>query len=57
MRRIEEFKNERIIPHIVQEEAREGNFMHYMHSHEIHFDEMYKSLSGDENRRDVSRDE
>jgi hypothetical protein len=52
VRRIEEFKNERIIPHIVREEAREGNFMHYMYSHEIHFNEMYGNSSlGDENRK------
>ncbi|KAL3816861.1 hypothetical protein ACHAXA_005139 [Cyclostephanos tholiformis] len=44
VRRIEEFKNERIIPHIVREEVREGNFMHYMYSHESHFDEMYSSM-------------
>ncbi|KAL3801490.1 hypothetical protein HJC23_000928 [Cyclotella cryptica] len=46
VKRIEEFKNDKIIPHIVKEEANEGNFLKYLycqdvlHAHDIysHFD-------------------
>jgi hypothetical protein len=47
VRRIEEFKNEKIIPHIVREEAEEGNFMQYIYSHDANFHETY-SLMGSE---------
>ena len=47
VRRIEDFKNDRIIPHIVREEAREGNFVRYMHTHDANFHEMYGSMGGD----------
>lgn len=35
VRRIEEFKNEKIIPHIVQEEAAEGNFLQYLYAQDV----------------------
>ena len=35
VRRIEEFKNEKIIPHIVQEEATEGNFLKYIYAQDV----------------------
>jgi hypothetical protein len=50
VRRIEDFKNDRIIPHIVQEEAREGNFVRYMHIHDANFHEMYGSMGVGEPR-------
>ena len=43
MRRIEAFKREKIIPHIVREEAREGNFLKYAYAHSVlYHDEMYR---------------
>jgi len=53
VRRIEEFKNEKIIPHIVSEEVKEGNFIQYMYSHHANFHEMYGLIGrvGDETRR------
>ena len=50
VRRIEDFKNDRIIPHIVREEAREGNFVRYMHMHDANFHEMYVSTGDVEPR-------
>merc|ERR1719401_624249 len=45
VRRIEEFKNEKIIPHIIQEEAFEGNFLKYIYAHCITYhSEMYSSM-------------
>jgi len=35
VRRIEEFKNEKIIPHIIREEAAEGNFLNYLFSQDV----------------------
>eukprot|EP00571_Detonula_confervacea_P010992 CAMPEP_0172304134 /NCGR_PEP_ID=MMETSP1058-20130122/5580_1 /TAXON_ID=83371 /ORGANISM="Detonula confervacea, Strain CCMP 353" /LENGTH=590 /DNA_ID=CAMNT_0013015237 /DNA_START=177 /DNA_END=1949 /DNA_ORIENTATION=+ len=35
VRRIEEFKNEKIIPHIVQEEEKEGNFFQYLYAQDV----------------------
>ncbi|KAL3765808.1 hypothetical protein ACHAWU_002603 [Discostella pseudostelligera] len=50
--RIEEFKNEKIIPHIVQEEMNEGNFLRYIHMHDRLFHEMYCPMDGnDDNQR------
>ncbi len=50
VRRIEDFKNDRIIPHIVQEEVREGNFVRYLHSHDANFHELYGSMGDGEPR-------
>lgn len=42
VRRIEEFKNEKVIPHIVKEEADEGNFLQYLYQQDILYpDEIY----------------
>ncbi|KAL7428854.1 hypothetical protein ACHAXH_001830 [Discostella pseudostelligera] len=49
--RIEEFKNDKIIPHIVQEEMNEGNFLRYLHMHDRLFHEMYCSMDGDDDNR------
>jgi tRNA pseudouridine38-40 synthase len=46
VRRIEEFKNEKIIPHIVLEEMKEGNFIQYMYSHHVNFNDMYSLIEG-----------
>jgi tRNA pseudouridine(38-40) synthase len=46
VRRIEEFKNEKIIPHIVKEEVKEGNFIQYMYSHHVNFHDMYSLIGG-----------
>lgn len=35
VRRIEEFKNEKIIPHIIREEAEEGNFLKYLFAQDV----------------------
>jgi len=43
VRRIEAFKHEKIVPHIVREEAREGNFLKYVHAHSVRYhDELYR---------------
>lgn len=56
--RIEEFKNEKIVPHIVKEEAEEGNFLKYVYAQSVLCgDRLYrwlddaaqKSTSADEN--------
>ena len=47
MQRIEEFKNEKIVPHIVQEEASEGNFLRYLYAQDILYkDEIYTDRVG-----------
>lgn len=47
VKRIEEFKNDKIIPHIVHEEINEGNFLKYLFAQDIlHEGEIY-SLLGD----------
>ena len=35
VKRIEQFKNEKIIPHIVEEEAKEGNFLKYLYCQDV----------------------
>lgn len=53
MQRIEEFKNEKIIPHIVQEEADEGNFLRYLYAQDILYkDEIYTDRVGVAAERD-----
>eukprot|EP00581_Thalassiosira_minuscula_P019314 CAMPEP_0183712652 /NCGR_PEP_ID=MMETSP0737-20130205/7725_1 /TAXON_ID=385413 /ORGANISM="Thalassiosira miniscula, Strain CCMP1093" /LENGTH=598 /DNA_ID=CAMNT_0025941307 /DNA_START=192 /DNA_END=1988 /DNA_ORIENTATION=- len=45
VRRIEEFKNDKIIPHIVQEEAAEGNFLKYVYAQNVlHKDKIYSLI-------------
>ena len=45
VRRIEEFKNEKIIPHIVQEEVIEGNFLQYLYAQDILYaNEIYELI-------------
>jgi hypothetical protein len=47
VKRIEEFKNEKIIPHIVKEEASEGNFLKYLYSQDVLYaHEMYSTVDG-----------
>ena len=47
MQRIEEFKNEKIVPHIVQEEASEGNFLRYLYAQDVLYkDEIYTDRVG-----------
>lgn len=48
VRRVEEFKNEKIIPHIVREEAKEGNFLKYIFSQDVLYaKEVYSVLGKD----------
>ena len=44
VRRIEEFKNEKIIPHIVREEALEGNFVKYLYAQDVLYPKEIYSL-------------
>merc|ERR1711957_920041 len=45
VRRVEEFKNEKIIPHIIREEVLEGNFLKYIYTHDVLFsDNMYDPI-------------
>ena len=45
--RIEEFKNEKIIPHIVKEEANEGNFLKYLYCQDVLYaGDMYDESDG-----------
>ena len=51
VKRIEEFKNEKIIPHIVDEEAREGNFLKYLYCQDVlYVSHMYGTLDESEIR-------
>ncbi|KAL7528047.1 hypothetical protein ACHAXR_002240 [Thalassiosira sp. AJA248-18] len=50
VRRIEEFKNESIIPHIVQEEAREGNFLKYIYAQDVLYSHHIYGLIDDEDK-------
>lgn len=51
VKRIEEFKNEKIIPHIVDEEAREGNFLKYLYCQDVlYVSDMYGTLDESESR-------
>lgn len=45
VKRIEEFKNDKIIPHIVEEEAKEGNFLKYLYCQDVlHAHDIYSIL-------------
>ena len=48
VRRIEEFKNQKIIPHIVQEEALEGNFVKYLYAQDVLYAQEIYSLIEDD---------
>ncbi len=51
VRRIEEFKNEKIIPHIVKEELRDGNFLQYLYTQDVLYaDEVYSLMEEDERK-------
>lgn len=47
VRRIEEFKNEKIIPHIVKEEMEEGNFLKYIFAQDVLYKNEIYSLIED----------
>ncbi len=47
VKRIEEFKNEKIIPHIMHEEQNEGNFLKYLFAQDILYEGEIYSLLGD----------
>jgi hypothetical protein len=50
VQRIEDFKNEKIIPHIVREEALEGNFVKYLYAQDILYArEIYSLIQEDHN--------
>ena len=48
VRRIEDFKHQKIIPHIVQEEALEGNFVKYLYAQDVLYAQEVYSLIKDE---------
>jgi hypothetical protein len=49
VKRIEEFKHDKIIPHIVKEEANEGNFLKYLYCQDVlHADDIYSHLDSSE---------
>ena len=47
VRRIEDFKNEKIIPHIVREEALEGNFVKYLYAQDVLYAHEIYSMQDD----------
>ena len=52
VKRIEEFKNNKILPHIVKEEAREGNFLKYLYCQDVlHAHDMYNELDSSESKK------
>ena len=48
VRRIEEFKNEKIIPHIVQEEEKDMNFVKYLYAQDVLYAHQVYGLIDDE---------
>mmetsp|Transcript_13954 Transcript_13954/g.28451 ORF Transcript_13954/g.28451 Transcript_13954/m.28451 type:complete len:619 (+) Transcript_13954:130-1986(+) len=51
VRRIEEFKNQKIIPHIVREEALEGNFVKYLYAQDVLYaQELYSLIEDDKDK-------
>jgi len=57
VQRIEEFKNGKIIPHIVQEEAAEGNFLRYLYAQDVLYSHQTYSLHEDTNKANVETPE
>ena len=56
VRRIEEFKNEKIIPHIVEEEAKEGNFVKYVYGQDVLYAEkLYRLMEELDNERSAAK--
>jgi len=49
--RIEDFKNQKIIPHIVREEALEGNFIKYLYAQDVLYaKEVYSPIENDKDK-------
>lgn len=54
VRRIEEFKSEKIIPHIVKEEMEEGNFLKYIFAQDVLYKNEIYSLIEDVEKQSSS---
>lgn len=55
--RIEEFKNEKILPHIAQEEALEGNFLKYIYAQDVLYSNKIYGPNDDEDWSKSKKDE
>lgn len=52
VKRIEEFKNDKILPHIVKEETREGNFLKYLYCQDVLYaHDMYNELDSSDSKK------
>lgn len=56
--RIEDFKREKIIPHIVQEEASDGNFLKYLFAQDVlHETKIYSLLKDPVKSKNSEKDD